>query len=150
MITIACSSIHFGEAREIASRLNAVGVATFLPTMAVGFDKVASAAAWEPLVTRFFDCIGKSNILYVFAPQGTVGIAVASSIGYARGRLVRVVSSTSLADGAVACLVGDVWSPDELVANLTCDECKGRGVVWDGDSEMPGKAPCPACGGGER
>ena len=117
VITIICSAGHSEEARSLGTRAGAAwDVAVQLPATGEGFDDGDAVDAWRLIVDPLFGSIDLGDTLYVLAHGGAVDTVVASAIGYAHARDVRIESSEPLRDGALACLVAAVVSPEELVA----------------------------------
>ncbi len=126
VITIACSSRFFPEARRMAAELAGAGLLVHLPQMA-SFDKGAAGTAdWRPLVDRFLGKIRESDCLFVLAPGGYVGRAVAFEAGYAKARGCLLAASDAIGDGALQVCVDAVVSGDDLCAAFKSGRLRSR------------------------
>jgi len=115
-VVVASSRKFYDEVRKLKAELDKRGINGFYPKFDFCDDSVEENEKLKKQLTlRYFPAINETDILYIFAKGGYVGISVAVETSYAYAKTKEIISSEPLAELALRALVSKVMLPKEFV-----------------------------------
>jgi len=114
-ITICSSSRFYAEVAKTASALEAKGLSVYTPRL--DFDETKEfidAQKKNELTHEFLRKVAASDSIYIVNPGGYIGMSVAIESGFAYALGKRIVAMDKPSEPAVAALISQIATVDEL------------------------------------
>lgn len=116
-VCVSSSCKFANKWEEIKVFLESDGAKVCLPSDTAYEDsgvETESIKEKRQLMDEYNEFVNQADILYVYAPNGYVGVGVAMEIGYAHALEKEIISSEEIEEIGPRVLVSKVMSPEEL------------------------------------
>ena len=116
-VFVASSRRFYDGVKKIKAELDARGVVGFYPYFEFGDGSIEmDEQAKKDVTLRHFPEIDQVEVMYLYTPEGYVGISVTLEAAYAYTKGAEVISSEPVQEMAIRAIVTRVMTPEEFIA----------------------------------
>lgn len=115
-------SLRFAEhVQEMIRKIQKKGYNLAYPQLEFAENSSLDEQTKKQLVLNFFPKIDNCDYLYVFNPEGYIGISVAAEIGYAFAKKKKIIAKELPQDLGIRALISQIQDVDEFIDSIICE-----------------------------